>query len=73
MILRSIDIERVCSSVLLTKKMEHSLTDKSEQCILFEKKIYFHKTNLQKYHTYNIIHTMYKKRQKIKTKRYNVL
>ena len=34
----------------------------------FEKKIYFHKTNLQKNHTYNTIHTIYK-RKKIKAKK----
>ena len=33
----------------------------------FEKKIYFHKTNLQKNHTYNTKHTIYK-RKEIKAK-----
>ena len=34
----------------------------------FEKKIYFHKTNLKKKHTYNTKHTIYK-RKEIKVKK----
>ena len=30
----------------------------------FEKKMYFHKRNLQKNHTYNTKHTIYKKKEK---------
>ena len=33
------------------------------QSFFFEKKIYFHKTNLQKNHTYNTKHTIYKKKK----------
>ena len=39
------------------------------QALFFKKKIYFYKKNLQKNHTYNIIPTIYKKEQKIKTKK----
>ena len=39
----------------------------------FEKKIYFHKTNLRKNHTYNTIHTIYKEKEKKAKKRLEVL
>ena len=44
-----------------------SIFTQSIQCF-FEKKIYFHKTDLQKYHTYNTKHTIYKKKE-IKAKK----
>ena len=39
----------------------------------FEKKIYFHKTNLQKNHTYNTIHTIYKRKEIKAKKRLEIL
>ena len=41
--------------------------------VFFEKKIYFHKTNLQKNYTYNTNHTIYKKKEKKAIKRLEVL
>ena len=39
----------------------------------FEKKIYFHKTNLQKIHTYNTKHTIYKRKEIKAKKRLEIL
>ena len=39
----------------------------------FEKKIYFHKTNLQKNHTYNTIHTIYRRKEIKAKKRLEIL
>ena len=39
----------------------------------FEKKIYFHKTNLQKIHTYNTKHTIYKRKEIKAVKRLVIL
>ena len=41
--------------------------------LFFEKKIYFHKTNLQKNHTYNTIHTIYKRKEIKAKKRLEIL
>ena len=41
--------------------------------VFFEKNIYFHKTNLQKNHTYSTKHTIYKKKEKKAKKRLEVL
>ena len=40
--------------------------------VFFEKKIYFHNTNLEKNHTYNTKHTIYKKKEKRAEKRLEV-
>ena len=39
----------------------------------FEKKIYFHKTNLQKNHIYNTKHTIYKRKEIKAKKRLEIL
>ena len=41
--------------------------------LFFEKKIYFHKTNLQKNHTYNTKHTIYKRKEIQAKKRLEIL
>ena len=41
--------------------------------IFFEKKIYFHKTNLQKNNTYNTKHTIYKRKEIKAKKRLEIL
>ena len=43
-------------------------------CIyIFFEKIYFHKTNLQKSHTYNTKHTIYKRKERKAKKRLEIL
>ena len=41
--------------------------------LFFKKKIYFHKTNLQKNHTYNTKHTIYKRKEIQAKKRLEIL
>ena len=42
-------------------------------CCFFEKKIYIHKTNQQKNHTYNTKHTVYKRKEIKAKKRLEIL
>ena len=67
------------SSMLITIRMSGLLQtytqiiDIMTQFFFFEKKIYFHKTNLQKNHAYNTKHTIYKRKEIKAKKRLEIL
>ena len=59
---RPITVSSTFSKLLELYVLEESSMHEFSDLLFFEKKIYFYKTNLQKNHTYNTKHTIYKKK-----------